>query len=79
MKCCSFNSMNNSKERPQKAVVSFPTSVKEMHALGWDQPDVILFSGDAFVDHPAFGLRLSHVYWNVRIQSCNCASTQLAG
>lgn len=50
-----INSMHNSKERTQKAVVTFPTSVKEMHALGWDQPDVILFSGDAFVDHPAFG------------------------
>ncbi|MCX6137143.1 MAG: YgiQ family radical SAM protein [Ignavibacteriales bacterium] len=33
----------------------FPTSVKEMKALGWDRADVILFSGDAFVDHPAFG------------------------
>jgi uncharacterized radical SAM protein YgiQ len=32
-----------------------PTSVKEMRALGWDQPDIILFSGDAYVDHPAFG------------------------
>lgn len=26
-----------------------------MQALGWDQADVILVSGDAFVDHPAFG------------------------
>ncbi|MGD1045956.1 MAG: YgiQ family radical SAM protein [Bacteroidota bacterium] len=34
---------------------SFPTSVKEMRELGWEQADVILFSGDAFVDHPAFG------------------------
>lgn len=33
----------------------FPTSVKEMQELGWEQADVILFSGDAFVDHPAFG------------------------
>jgi uncharacterized radical SAM protein YgiQ len=32
-----------------------PISVKEMQLLGWDQPDVILFSGDAYVDHPAFG------------------------
>lgn len=32
-----------------------PVSVKEMHQLGWDKPDVILFSGDAYVDHPAFG------------------------
>ena len=33
----------------------FPTSRKEMDALGWDAPDVILFTGDAFIDHPAFG------------------------
>lgn len=32
-----------------------PTSVKEIEALGWEQPDVILFSGDAYVDHPSFG------------------------
>ena len=32
-----------------------PTTVKEMKALGWEQPDVVLFSGDAYVDHPAFG------------------------
>ncbi len=32
-----------------------PTTVKEMKALGWEQPDVVLFSGDAYVDHPSFG------------------------
>lgn len=32
-----------------------PTSVKEMEALGWDYVDVILFTGDAYVDHPSFG------------------------
>ncbi len=32
-----------------------PTSVKEMKALGWDYVDVVIFSGDAYVDHPAFG------------------------
>lgn len=32
-----------------------PTSVKEVEALGWDYIDVILFSGDAYVDHPSFG------------------------
>lgn len=31
-----------------------PTSVKEMKALGWDTVDVVLFSGDAYVDHPSF-------------------------
>jgi len=33
----------------------FPTSVKEVQRLGWDYIDVILVSGDAFVDHPSFG------------------------
>ena len=32
-----------------------PTSVKEIEALGWDYIDVILFTGDAYVDHPSFG------------------------
>lgn len=32
-----------------------PTSVKEMKACGWDYVDVVLFSGDAYVDHPSFG------------------------
>ena len=32
-----------------------PTSVKEVRARGWDELDVILFSGDAYVDHPSFG------------------------
>ncbi|MBO7396564.1 MAG: YgiQ family radical SAM protein, partial [Bacteroidales bacterium] len=32
-----------------------PTSVKEVQALGWDSIDIILFSGDAFIDHPSFG------------------------
>ena len=32
-----------------------PTSVKELELLGWDQADVIIFSGDAYVDHPSFG------------------------
>ena len=32
-----------------------PTSIKEVNALGWDYIDVILFTGDAFIDHPSFG------------------------
>lgn len=33
-----------------------PTSVKEVQERGWDTLDVILFSGDAYVDHPSFGI-----------------------
>ena len=36
-------------------VYMIPTSVKEVKALGWDYIDVILFTGDAFIDHPSFG------------------------
>ena len=32
-----------------------PTTKKELELRGWDEVDVILFSGDAYVDHPAFG------------------------
>ncbi|MDE5645933.1 MAG: YgiQ family radical SAM protein, partial [Muribaculaceae bacterium] len=32
-----------------------PTSREETEALGWDRPDIIIFSGDAYVDHPSFG------------------------
>lgn len=32
-----------------------PTTAKEVKLRGWDQLDVIIFSGDAYVDHPAFG------------------------
>ena len=32
-----------------------PTTKKEMELRGWEQADVILFSADAYVDHPAFG------------------------
>lgn len=33
-----------------------PTSVKEVNERGWEYLDVILFSGDAYVDHPSFGV-----------------------
>src|SRR5215471_842945 len=33
-----------------------PTSRAEMDALGWDSCDVIVVSGDAYVDHPSFGM-----------------------
>lgn len=32
-----------------------PTTRKELDLRGWDSPDVILFSGDAYIDHPSFG------------------------
>ncbi len=32
-----------------------PTTKKELEIRGWDEVDVVLFSGDAYVDHPSFG------------------------
>ena len=33
-----------------------PTTKKELELRGWDYVDIILFSGDAYVDHPSFGV-----------------------
>lgn len=33
----------------------FPTTKKEMEIFGWSEADVILFTGDAYIDHPSFG------------------------
>ncbi len=38
------------------STISFlPASVDEMHQRGWEQADIILVSGDAYIDHPSFG------------------------
>jgi uncharacterized radical SAM protein YgiQ len=47
--------MKSPQDETHKKGNIFPTSVKEMRELGWEQADVILFTGDAFIDHPAFG------------------------
>ena len=46
--------MNKTTPYPPKSAF-LPTTKDEIKELGWDQPDVILFSGDAYVDHPSFG------------------------
>ena len=35
-----------------------PMSRAEMTALGWDQCDIVLVTGDAYVDHPSFGMAI---------------------
>src|SRR5476651_656945 len=35
-----------------------PMTREEMAALGWDQCDVIIVTGDAYVDHPSFGMAI---------------------
>jgi uncharacterized radical SAM protein YgiQ len=40
---------------PQYAHPFLPTTRADMEARGWEQLDIIIVSGDAYVDHPAFG------------------------
>ena len=43
-------------DRAQRSLTDWlPTTKKEVELRGWDELDVILFSGDAYVDHPSFG------------------------
>ena len=35
-----------------------PMSRAEMEALGWDSCDIVLVTGDAYIDHPSFGMAL---------------------
>lgn len=35
-----------------------PVTKGEMDALGWDAPDFIYLTGDAYVDHPSFGIAI---------------------
>ncbi len=35
-----------------------PATCAEMERLGWDRPDIVLVTGDAYVDHPSFGIAL---------------------
>src|SRR5690606_1964965 len=42
--------------RRQRELCAFlPTSREEMSARGWEQLDILIVTGDAYVDHPAFG------------------------
>ncbi|WP_137151015.1 YgiQ family radical SAM protein [Devosia sp. FKR38] len=48
------------RHRPEaRAAAPFlPMSRAEMTALGWDECDVVLVTGDAYVDHPSFGMAI---------------------
>jgi len=41
-----------------KTSVFLPTSTEEMRARGWDYVDVVIVSGDAYVDHPSFAMSI---------------------
>ncbi|MEJ2125723.1 MAG: YgiQ family radical SAM protein, partial [Alphaproteobacteria bacterium] len=42
----------------EKAAPFLPMSRKGMDALGWEACDIVLVTGDAYVDHPSFGMAL---------------------
>src|ERR1700687_5414358 len=42
----------------RQAAPFLPTSRAEMQALGWEQCDVIVVTGDAYIDHPSFGMAI---------------------
>ena len=44
--------------RTEKPVPFFPMSRKEMKKLGWDSCDIIIVVGDAYIDHPSFGMAI---------------------
>ena len=46
------------REKPAKRALFLPMSRAEMDQLGWDSCDVILVTGDAYIDHPSFGMAL---------------------
>ena len=48
-------SLKNSTLMQHSLTDFLPTTKKEMDIRGWDYVDVILFSGDAYIDHPSFG------------------------
>ncbi|MEE0840045.1 MAG: YgiQ family radical SAM protein, partial [Acutalibacteraceae bacterium] len=48
-----------------------PITKNEMNKLGWDRPDFVLVTGDAYVDHPSFGTAvISRVLENAGFNVC---------
>jgi len=43
---------------PRQAAPFLPMNRAEMRTLGWEQCDIIIVSGDAYVDHPSFGMAI---------------------
>ncbi|MBN2210846.1 MAG: YgiQ family radical SAM protein [Sedimentisphaerales bacterium] len=59
------------KSKPSNDVF-LPMTAEEMRHRGWGRPDIILVTGDAYVDHPSFGIaligrRLEHLGYRVAI------------
>ena len=50
--------MPRNRAQAAQAAPFLPMSRAEMTALGWDACDVVLVTGDAYVDHPSFGMAI---------------------
>src|ERR1700755_2808899 len=53
-----LNSLLRHAARQGKPAPFLPMSRAEMTALGWDACDIVLVTGDAYVDHPSFGMAI---------------------
>ena len=51
-------SLSHQRAPSGKAAPFLPMSRAEMTALGWDACDIVLVTGDAYVDHPSFGMAI---------------------
>lgn len=90
---CSISNGRASKKKSQKPTLKkrqsnhhgvsthrFSSNHKEECQLrGWDRTDVILFSGDAYVDHPAFGAAvIGRMLESKRLSGCHSSTAGLA-
>jgi hypothetical protein len=53
-----LDSWSPHRAHPAKPAPFLPMSRAEMDALGWDACDIVLVTGDAYVDHPSFGMAI---------------------
>jgi len=67
-----YDNINNIKFMNLGVIMPFlPITVDEMNNYGWDRPDIIIVSGDAYVDHPSFGTAIiSRVLYNAGFSVC---------
>ena len=54
------------KFRAQKPAPFLPMSRAEMDTLGWDSCDIVIVTGDAYVDHPSFGMAIIGRLWEAQ-------------
>ena len=50
------------RDRKVADIMFLPVSAKDMKKRGWEQPDFVLVTGDAYVDHPSFGTAIISRY-----------------